>query len=352
MDLGGKVARRWRNGCVGALFLILVPFGAVGAQGEWAGDWLLALKRDGAVDYGTLTFEKSGDGLTAYVDGGPVTILNRDAGEITVTMDWTDSGDRLHEAVLTGQLKDGMLSGRISEEGEKVGAWQAAREAERSRILKKADFPPGVISLPGTWSVGSRGTHKDRFDLTQEGKAKNKAYDPTFDDPHLRCVAGGLIRILDGPFPIEIIRREDHFLFLFQYFGELQRIYMDGRDFPDDVQSMDAPMGYSIGRWEESTLVVETRGLKKAVWDARGMPISSEARVVQRLYLDTHGNLHNEITLHDPINYERPVLRHAYWEYTPDAKLQEYSCDPHAFYRAMDIESRLQEYWTRSKTRR
>src|SRR5690606_13985457 len=133
-------------------------------------------------------------------------------------------------------------------------------------------------------------------------------------------------------------------------FEEQQRIYTDGRGFPEDLEN--TPMGYSIGRWEGSTLVVETRGLSEAVWDSRGMPISDEARVIQRLYLDESGNLHNEITLHDPRYYNRPVLRHAYWTYDPDAGHQEYDCDPHSFYRTLDIEGRLDEYWGRSRTRR
>src|SRR5690606_16496061 len=49
----------------------------------------------------------------------------------------------------------------------------------------------------------------------------------------------------------QIIPRQDHLLILFQYFEEQQRIYTDGRGFPEDLEN--TPMGYSIGRWEGST---------------------------------------------------------------------------------------------------
>lgn len=334
------------------LGLLAAPLIAAAGPEDFEGEWLLALERAATIDFGTLEFEPSPEGLQAYIDGGPVDLRFGEDDSVTVTLDWSDSGDRLHESLLEGRLSDGMITGRILEAGDQVGTWRAVPEKDRARILKESALPPDLIDLSGTWSVGSRGTHKDSFDLTEAGRAADDAYDPTLDDPHLRCVSGGLIRMLDGPFPIEIIPRKDHLLVLFQYFEEQQRIYMDGRSFPEDVDSLQSAMGYSIGRWEGPTLVVETRGLSEALWDSRGMPTSADARVTQRLYLDESGNLHNEITLVDPQNYKRPVLRHAYWTYDPDAEQQEYDCDPHSFYRSLDIEGRLEEYWGRSRTRR
>lgn len=336
---------------VRVLCLIATPLTTVTAAEDIEGEWLLALERNGTVDYGTLAFERSAGATRAWIDGGPVDVTLEPQGAVTVSLDWSDSGDRVHESILEGTLDEDVISGPITEAGEEVGSWRAVPEDDSERILRKSSLPPDLIDLSGKWSVGSRGTHKDSFDLTAEGRAENEAYDPTLDDPHLRCVAGGLIRILDGPFPIEIVPKERELLVLFQYFEKQQRIHMDG-GFPENVADMRTSMGYSVGHWEGSTLVVESKGLKEAVWDARGMPISTEARVVQRLYLDEHGNLHNEISLHDPGYYERPVLRHAYWTPDPDAETQEYECDPHSFYRGMDIEGELQRYWRRSDTRR
>jgi hypothetical protein len=112
-------------------------------------------------------------------------------------------------------------------------------------------------------------------------------------------------------------------------------------------------MGYSIGHWEGSTLVVETRGLKRTVWDAGGMPISSGARVTERWYLDDTDQLHVEFSMLDPVNYERPVQMHTLRQRRPDdVQIMEYSCDPHAFYRGLQLEGRLDEYWQRSGNRR
>ena len=111
--------------------------------------------------------------------------------------------------------------------------------------------------------------------------------------------------------------------------------------------------GYSIGHWEGSTLVVESRGLKRTVWDAGGMPSSAGSRVTERGYLDGTDQLHVEFQLMDPVNYHRPVEMHTVRQKQPDnVEIMEYSCDPHAFYRSLQLEGRLDEYWGRSSNRR
>ena len=162
------------------------------------------------------------------------------------------------------------------------------------------------MDISGVWLSLSRGTHKDSFDLTATGAAINAAYDPIYDDPHLRCVTGGMIRMEDGPFGQEIIQRDNYILVLYQYFHEVRRIWIDRRDFPEDIENAYLSMGYSIGHSEGSTLVIETRGMKPNVWDASGMPTSNSAVVIERKYLDGQGRLHSDYFLHDPVNFSGP----------------------------------------------
>ena len=133
---------------------------------------------------------------------------------------------------------------------------------------------------------------------------------------------------------------------------EVRRIYTDGRSFPEGIENANLSMGYSVGHWEAGTLVVETRGLKKVMWDAAGMPISSSAVVRERWYLDETGQLHIEYSVSDPAYYNHPILMHQVRPKAPDdAQMFEYSCDPHAFYRSLQLEGRLEEYWGRSGNR-
>ena len=73
-----------------------------------------------------------------------------------------------------------------------------------------------------------------------------------------------------GPFSIEIVEGHDRLIILHEDLHEVRRIYMDGRPFPEDIDNARLAMGFSVGHWEGSTLVIETRGLKRALWDAAG----------------------------------------------------------------------------------
>ena len=326
-----------------ALFSVDAP----GQQPEITGQWTLALDAGPSVNYGILEFSESGGELSAYIDGGPVNILRLEGEGLAVDMDWTDGGDRLHVTELTGTITPGRIAGTLSESGRETGTWFA----EPRRQHPDAGLPPQPVDLTGVWRSVSRGTHKDAFDLTEAGRAINDAYDPTLDDPHLRCVSGGMIRMEDGPMIYQIIQRDDHILILYEYFNEVRHIWTDGRDFPEGVDEAYLEMGYSIGRWEGSTLVVETRGMKPGLWDASGMPISASAVATERKYLDGDGRLHTDYWLDDPANFRRPIYRHAYRTLIDGAVLEHYACDPHSFYRSLALEGRLEEYWQRSAQR-
>src|SRR5690606_15353842 len=154
------------------------------------------------------------------------------------------------------------------------------------------------------------------------------------------------------PFAKEIIQQDDRITILYEDMHEIRRIYLD-RAFPEDVDELGESLGYSVGHWEGATLVVETRGLKEALWHrAGGEPISSEARVVEYYYIGEDGNLHVELTLHDPVNYLRPPQRHTIFASAPDYEFTYYSCDPDAFYRGLYLENRLDHYYQRSRYRR
>jgi hypothetical protein len=326
-----------------------MPIVAFAQQSEFLGDWLLWLESDnrsGRPAYGSLVVEEAGDDLAIYIDGGPVNLLSLDGNRIRFDFDWTDLPDLLHISILEGELNDGVIEGTATEEGEDRGAWRATRVARNETPL-----PPDPVDFTGIWGPSSI-LSKHAFALTEAGEAADELYDPTIDDPILRCVSDGLIRMSHGPFHIEIVEREGRIIVLHEDLHEVRRIYTDGRDFPEGIEDAWLAMGYSIGHWEGSSLVIETRGLKPSVWDASGMPISPAAVVTERWSFDDAGQMHIEFSLDDPINYNRPVLMHQARPRRPDnTEISEYSCDPHPFYRSLLLEGRLEEYWGRSRNR-
>jgi hypothetical protein len=331
----------------GVFFACVLPTLAVAQDSAFIGDWLLWVESgyEGRPAYGTLAIEATDGGLALYVEGGPVNLLELDGDRIRFDLDWVDLRDSPRLSILSGVLDSGVIRGEVTEDGNDRGAWRATRLA-----APNPDAPPVPVDLTGIWGepdyIGKRA-----FDLTAAGRAADEAYDETLDDPILRCVSDGLIRMSHGPFDIEVVDAGNRLIMLYQDMHEVRRVYFD-RGFPEGIERMNESMGYSVGRWEGSTLVIETRGLKKGVWDAPGMPISTDAVFTERWYLDDDGNLHIEFSMDDPENYNRPALMHQIrYKQPDDREIPPYSCDPHPFYRGLDLEGRLDEYWGRSRNR-
>ena len=86
---------------------------------------------------------------------------------------------------------------------------------------------------------------------------------------------------------------------------------MDGREFPE--VPLHSWNGYSIGHYENDTLVIETRHIigweseNLQRWlDRLGYPFSDQLRIIERIRPINDGRLENIITIDDPIAYEKP----------------------------------------------
>lgn len=107
--------------------------------------------------------------------------------------------------------------------------------------------------------------------------------------------------------------------------GGTRQIYMDGRaHVPDPSPSW---LGYSVGRWEGDTLVVDTVGFNGKSWlDAFGHPQSEAARVIERYRRRNAGLMDVEITVDDPVWYTRPFTVKVVHELQADSDILEYFC--------------------------
>ncbi len=318
--------------------------GAAGAaEADFLGEWVIALDNRPGTRYGTLEIERTNEGLQGFVDGGPVDV-SIDGDEISFPFDWEDGGGLHHVTRIEGTLSDGRLSGETYRDGEQTGTWHATPRAK----IPGVGEPAQPVDLSGIWDMASYdGTAKHGFAMTPRARDFQQGFKPRLDDPALRCVSDGLVRVTGGPFAKEIIQQDGRVTILYEDMHEVRRIYTDGRDFPED-----GPLLGATGHWEGSTLVVETRGLKDAIWHRTGTPISSEAVITEYIYIGDDGNLHVELELDDPLNYERSPLRHTVWTPAPNYEFTDYSCDPHAFYRGLHLQNRLEEYFGRSEYRR
>ena len=101
------------------------------------------------------------------------------------------------------------------------------------------------------------------------------------DNPSSYCLPLGVPLMDYAVFPHKIVQTGDVVVFLYEALTMFRQIYTDGRKLPVDPEP--AFSGYSVGKWEGDSLVVEAAGFKENGWlDAFGHPHSSAMRVTER----------------------------------------------------------------------
>jgi hypothetical protein len=125
------------------------------------------------------------------------------------------------------------------------------------------------------------------------------------DDPDGYCQPLGLVRMHVHPYPRKIIQLPSLLVIMFERDNSFRQIFTDGRPMPVDPQP--AYNGYSTGKWDGDTLVVQTTGFKDGMWlDNVGSPFTSAAKVIERFRRPSFGNLEIEVTVDDPKAYTKP----------------------------------------------
>jgi hypothetical protein len=107
--------------------------------------------------------------------------------------------------------------------------------------------------------------------------------------------------------PFKVVQTPKLTLVLYEIDSMRRQIFTDGRKFPDFFE-FPAYLGYSIGRWEGDTFVVESRGFnERTPLDAMGHPRSENMHVTERYTRRDYGHLDIEYTFEDPAVYTNPI---------------------------------------------
>jgi hypothetical protein len=125
--------------------------------------------------------------------------------------------------------------------------------------------------------------------------------------------------------PFKIVSNSGVVVMLYELQTTFRQIFIDGRPLPADPNP--AWRGYSIGKWDGDTLVVETTGFNERTTVPRGGPHSDALRVIERIRRRDFGHLEIQYTIDDPTVYAKPWTVTQHHHLTPDTELLEYMCN-------------------------
>ena len=125
------------------------------------------------------------------------------------------------------------------------------------------------------------------------------------DDPHGLCLPDTFVRAYGLPHIVKFVQTPRLLVALEEYNAMYRQVLLDGRPLPQDPNP--TWNGYSVGRWDGDTLVIDSIGFRDDLWlDFRGSPLTSAGKVRERITRPDFGHLNIEVTVDDPKAYTRP----------------------------------------------
>lgn len=218
---------------------------------------------------------------------------------------------------------------RIAGKPDLNGMWQALGTAYWNLEAHSAE------ELPQIWALGALGgipagqgyVVGGAIPYLPEGREKqqaNKAGWPA-SDPMISCYMPGIPRATYMPFPFQIIQGDGDILFAYAFAKANRNVHMS----PVAEAPIDMWMGWSRGRWDGDTLVVEVTSNDERTWlDRAGNHHSYMMKVTERYTPISANHLQYEATIDDPLTYSEPwtISMPLYRHIDSNAELLEYNC--------------------------
>ncbi|MEP7310226.1 MAG: hypothetical protein ABJA98_32370 [Acidobacteriota bacterium] len=146
------------------------------------------------------------------------------------------------------------------------------------------------------------------------------------DRPSSHCLPHSVTDFDAHHMPKKVLQTSGVLVMLFESYHSFRQIFTDGRSLPHDLDP--AWFGYSVGRWEGDTLVVDTVGINEKTWlDDGGHPHSDALHVIERFRRPDFGHMQVRVTIDDPKAYTRPWTVTIPWQYVPDTELLDWVCE-------------------------
>jgi hypothetical protein len=206
--------------------------------------------------------------------------------------------------------KSGRIVGRAAIEGDVAAATAKADGLFRVWSTNMSD--PAAFPM-----------FKGGYPLTAAGRAVLAQWNPR-DNSLLKCGTKGTPLIMISPLPMEFVREGDTIVLKLEEYDTVRTIHMNPNAAAPAEHTL---LGFSRGRFEGTTLVVETDHIAPGYFDHEGTPMSDGIKVVERFKPNAdYTRIDYTLTTTDPVNFERPFDLTRYYVWKPENTVHPYEC--------------------------
>ena len=218
---------------------------------------------------------------------------------------WTDAGK---------QSSEYWLAPEVDSEGGGNGIFQVWSTV----LADSASFPLFPHGFDPGFDVATYG-------LTPDARRALEAFDPYTDSPTADCAPKGMPTIMEQPYPMEIMEAGGDIVLRLEEYDTVRTVHMSPAEASTD--QAETLLGYSVGRWEGETLVVETSNSSWRHFDTVGVPLSDEAKITEWFTPSADGSrLNYRLRVVDAATFERPIEFEKYWLAVPGTTVEPYEC--------------------------
>lgn len=223
-----------------------------------------------------------------------------------------DGREVLFDVFATPQLSDELLEEQID-----VAAVERARQ-EADGILRVWST---VLGDPDSFPWLGR---IEVLPLTEPAQQAVNNWDLAAD-PRVTSCEKAMPSIMGAPTFMQFSQQGDDILLRIEEFDTRRVIHMTTAAPPENEPY--SLLGYSIGRWEEDRLIVETTRLEAAIF-GDGIPLSRQTRILESFEMsDSEERLDVTATITDPEAFTSPLSLSRYLVWEPGVEIAPYNCE-------------------------